>query len=171
MDGDGGVIPAPVDQDISAPPLDGAHAPIEKKKLTINLGKRGSKRQADVEADDSGRTLEYPDAGRPKIDAPMEAATSFPAPSLANPAPMAMGPAIDADTSMSLLAQMTEVIRGLAGVAEVFCDGKVANRAIAFGLVPGVVADLENGCDLDDRQSVAKLRATLKQDEPTCVIL
>ena len=74
---------------------------------------------------------------------------------------------------MTLLQAMTVQLNRLgyrSDVAEIFCDGKVASRAGLFKLLPGLVADLKNGYDLNDDRTCAEVRAQLDQEQPKLLI-
>ncbi len=56
-------------------------------------------------------------------------------------------------------------------VAEIFCDGKVADRAKMFGMVGGMVADLKTGYNLDEKAVPDQVWRELEEQMPELILL
>ena len=54
-------------------------------------------------------------------------------------------------------------------VAEIFCDGKVADRAKMFGMVGGMVADLKTGYNLDEKAVQDRVWRELEEQMPELI--
>ena len=58
-----------------------------------------------------------------------------------------------------------------ATVAEVFCDGNIAERGPHFGLSPGIVADLKKGWSLDKPGTIKRPWGDLRKEKHYFIIL